>query len=155
MKTPRLSLFVQLWLFPGHILATILFDSIMNDVLKLQGEELDKIGRFDLETRVGDAISKASQLLGLDNFESSECEPDFSHFCPEGWVYSGDGVHCKADFEYEGPCERVLDFSNKTPLDKLEMSKTCGFSWPCRVKDYPVDGNSFCPRFWRYDGKNA
>ncbi|KAK2194824.1 CPW-WPC domain [Babesia duncani] len=107
----------------------------------------------ELSIRIKESIEKATQVLGLDNFENEECEVDYSHFCPEGWIYLGNGKDCKVGpgVNYEGSCPHVMDFSGKTPLDKFNLSRTCKLKWPCKkdFKNVP-DRDDICPQYWLY-----
>eukprot|EP00375_Theileria_parva_P001147 XP_763818.1 hypothetical protein [Theileria parva strain Muguga] len=129
---------------------TELFNILREITLKHYGNIADELQLQILETKIKDSIVKASEMLNLENFESSDCEPDFSSFCPQNWYYLGDGVHCKADSGYNGPCDRVMDFSDKTPLDKLRISNDCSVQWPCKLNKLTFIPKNIlqCPKFW-------
>ncbi|XP_952862.1 uncharacterized protein TA07145 [Theileria annulata] len=139
--------FFSIWLFFSK--CTELFNILKEITLKHYGNITDELQLQILENKIKDSIIKASEMLNLENFESSNCEPNFTSFCPQNWYYLGDGIHCKAGFDYTGPCERVMDFTNKTPLDKLRISNECKIQWPCKVnklKNFP--NITKCPKFW-------
>ncbi|UKK02492.2 hypothetical protein MACK_002585 [Theileria orientalis] len=153
------SVLVPLLFFNFVILSesSVLFDTLKNIIENKQVDDLDELRKAALEVKIRDSISRASEILDLENFESSECEPDFTLFCPEKWTYMGDGLHCKANPEYSGSCDKMMDFSDKTPLEKLNLSRECSFSWPCKANKptYIPNKVTQCPKFWSFKGNSC
>ncbi len=48
--------------------------------------------------------------------------------CPDGWTKLSGGK-CKAPSTYNGPCDKISDFSNTTDSQKRSWAKTCGVKW--------------------------
>ncbi|ORM40686.1 uncharacterized protein BXIN_2294 [Babesia sp. Xinjiang] len=111
----------------------------------------------ELSNRVNQSLKRASDLLGLSLPTADDnCESDYSAFCPEGWVSTGDGIHCVLPYESHsnsGLCGRQLDMHDKSALDKLNLAETCDLKWPCLTKEPIVPkSDDVCPKFWRRNG---
>ena len=61
--------------------------------------------------------------------------------CPQRWTSEAD--LCKAPLNYEGVCERVVDFRNMTDFHKARWASRCTSVWPCdpRTEVIPDDSS--------------
>ncbi|GBE61493.1 Plasmodium falciparum CPW-WPC domain containing protein, putative [Babesia ovata] len=156
------------WLLGIHVAAvasssaagTVLFDSLLREARVRYTAAGARLTQEELANTVTESLKKASQLLGLSvPVVSGDCEFDFSSFCPEGWVSSGDGVHCEvvhAGSADAGCCGSQLDMRNKSPLDKLSLANMCNVKWPCRASEvYVSSDEGICPQFWHREGGSA
>ncbi|CDR95303.1 Plasmodium falciparum CPW-WPC domain containing protein, putative [Babesia bigemina] len=156
------------WLLCIHIAAaasssaagSVLFDSVLREARARYTDAGTRLTQEELANTVTESLKKASQLLGLNlPVVRGDCEFDFSAFCPEGWVSSGDGVHCEvahADSADAGCCGSQLDMRDKSPLDKLSLSNMCNLKWPCRTSSAYVSlDEGICPRFWHREGEEC
>lgn len=75
-------------------------------------------------------------------------ERDYSQDCPLGWKYTG---KCEAPEDYNGGCDKVMDFGAFTINEKEEFSSSCKVVWPCKEQSCERDYSITCPKGWGYD----
>ncbi|KAK1442833.1 hypothetical protein BgAZ_303510 [Babesia gibsoni] len=132
---------------------SVLFDILLKEAKLRYESSGTPLTPEELEKRVTSSIQRASELLNLDApIVHDDCEIDFAAFCPEGWVSSGDGIHCQVlpwSTGSTGICGEKLDMTNKSPLDKLQLMKMCNIRWPCLKNDGKVPiSDEICPKYW-------
>ncbi|GIX64327.1 CPW-WPC family protein, putative [Babesia caballi] len=150
------------WLYAAALAASfaagnVLFDTLLKEAGLRYSAAGTSLAPEELADRVTRSLRSASELLDLElPFEEGGCAFDFSAFCPEGWVPSGDGIHCEllqGDASNAGLCGRLLDMRGKSPLDKLSLSEMCDIKWPCVASRTAVpESDSVCPKFWSRTG---
>eukprot|EP00371_Babesia_bovis_P001304 XP_001609951.1 Plasmodium falciparum CPW-WPC domain containing protein [Babesia bovis T2Bo] len=150
-----------LWLWLTAVVTSsyisVLHESVLREVAGRYSSAGIVLTPEELNDRVGRSLLKASELLGVPLPRSTEdCEIDYSAFCPDGWLSSGDGMHCLLPDDSHsnaGLCGRELDMYDKSPLDKSTLSETCRVKWPCMKADVfiPKDRH-ICPRYWTLIG---
>ncbi|GFE54729.1 CPW-WPC family protein, putative [Babesia ovis] len=136
---------------------TVLHEAIMREASRRYTAAGTTLTTEEINHRVNKSLEKASELLGLQVPKTQDgCEIDFSAFCPDGWVPTGDGIHCvlpNGAHTNTGLCGRALDMSDKSALDRLNLSEMCDLKWPCLKQDVVIPKEQgVCPRYWIKSG---
>ncbi|KAK1938526.1 hypothetical protein X943_002064 [Babesia divergens] len=136
---------------------SVLFDRLLKEAELRYAAAGTVLTADELANRVTVSLKSASDLLDLETpVVHDNCELDFSAFCPEGWIPSGDGVHCEVlpgNTGTAGICGRQLHMGDKSPLEKLHLMRMCDLRWPCLKSGVePPDNDNICPQYWVRDG---
>lgn len=146
------------WFSVGLVAVLASERSILFEILKREAElRYAASGTIltpeELDKRVAESLQRAADLLDLEvPIIQDTCEIDFSAFCPEGWISSGDGVHCEVLPWHSGAsgiCGPQIEMRDKSPLEKLNLMRLCDIRWPCLEKEPNVpDTDEICPKYW-------
>merc|ERR1712139_359090 len=71
-----------------------------------------------------------------------------------GWAAAGDGKTCLAPVNYEGSCEKSVDFGGLTPGEKMALAVECGARFPCEDQ-CEKNWNASCPAGWSTDADSG